>query len=154
MSDKALAERLVLARNALKLTQDALSGQSGIPLSTLKKYEGSHREPGADALSKLVKSGMNVNWLLTGDGDMKLETVPAGAAENRARNYAEARPAVNSVLLQEVIDFFYGWLAARNGEVKIARSAHGAILAVMYRAAEQSGSVKPAEMEQILRLAA
>lgn len=154
MSDRDLAARLVQARNALKLTQDALSGASGIPLSTLKKYEGSHREPGAEALGRLVKAGLNANWLLTGEGDMRVDTVPARNAEPTAKNAVEAAEAVDSLLLQEVIDFFYAWLAARDGEVKIARSAHGAVISVLYRIALQSGGVKPEEMEQVLKLAA
>ena len=61
-----LSARLKSAREALKLTQDEIATQSGIPLSTYQKYELGLRQPGADQLQKLAKVGIDLNWLITG----------------------------------------------------------------------------------------
>lgn len=78
MSD-SLASRLVASRKAQGLTQDAFCAQTGLPLSTLKKYEGSHREPGTEALAMIAKAGINVHWLVTGLGPMLGPEIPEAA---------------------------------------------------------------------------
>lgn len=65
-----LATRLVTARKSLEMTQDVFCAQTGLPLSTLKKYEGSHSAPGTDALAMIAKVGINVHWLVTGAESM------------------------------------------------------------------------------------
>lgn len=72
MVDPQIGARLVQARKALKKTQEELFDALGIPVSTQKKYEGSHREPGSAHLARLARAGINVNWLLTGVGPVLL----------------------------------------------------------------------------------
>ena len=69
-----MGSRLVQARKGLGMTQDAFSAHTGLPLSTLKKYEGSHTVPGADALALIAQAGINVHWLLTGCGEMFIDS--------------------------------------------------------------------------------
>lgn len=85
-----VGSRLVEARKRLGLTQEALSERTGLPLSTLKKYEGSHREPCAEALAQITWAGINANWLLTGKGPMLLDDLskPAYRAEEAPADYA------------------------------------------------------------------
>lgn len=61
-----VGDRLSIGREALGLTQSELSRLSGVPLSTIKKYEGSHTEPGREALERFVRAGINANWLVVG----------------------------------------------------------------------------------------
>jgi hypothetical protein len=49
-----------------------MSEVTEIPLPTWKKYEGSNREPGAEALAAMARTGVNLHWLLTGQGAMLL----------------------------------------------------------------------------------
>jgi len=83
-----MAARLVMGRERLKLTQKELGGLIGIPVSTLKKYEGSHREPGAEALARYGRAGLNVHWLATGEGEM-LMTSRSDAAIHHAVSEAD-----------------------------------------------------------------
>ena len=65
-----LAARLKAARGALKIKQEEMVARSGIPIDTYRKYEGGTRQPGADALAGLMRAGVNVTYLLTGEGEM------------------------------------------------------------------------------------
>lgn len=67
---KVIGERLKQARAVLKMTQKELVSESGIPLPSLRDYEGGKRMPGGDAVASLVKVGINANWLLAGHGPM------------------------------------------------------------------------------------
>ena len=144
MSDDR-AKRLVEAREALNLTQEGFSTQSGIPLSTLKKYEGNHRAPGADALEAYAKAGIDVVWVLTGIGG------PLLAAR---KPDASAVQAVDLAILQGVVDFFHSWLYERRDQVRIDRNRHGLIISILYKAAVQSGGVEKRDLDHIMKLAA
>lgn len=74
--DGQLGERLVQARGELGLTQKGFADATGVPLSTLKKYEGSHTVPGYEALRGIAKTGINVHWLLTSEGAIFAAHVP------------------------------------------------------------------------------
>lgn len=77
-----IGPRMKAARTALHLTQQELGEIAGVPLNTIKKYEGSHSVPGGDALAGYLRAGVNVNWLLNGQGPMLLkDQVPAGALD-------------------------------------------------------------------------
>src|SRR5438309_3649477 len=67
-----LGARLKVLRQSLGKTQAEMSTSTGIPLPTWKKYEGSDREPGAEALVAMARTGVNLHWLLTGNGSMLL----------------------------------------------------------------------------------
>lgn len=82
-----LGSRLKALRQALGRTQAEMSASSGIPLPTLKKYEGSDREPGAEALAAMARTGVNLHWLLTGQGSMLFGAEPEKA-------YRVAEPAI------------------------------------------------------------
>lgn len=51
------------------LSQEELSRASGVPLSTLKKYESDERVPGGDALAGLGRAGVNLAKLLIANED-------------------------------------------------------------------------------------
>lgn len=72
MKTKTIGDRLRDARKKLDMTQSRLASSAGIPLGTYKKYEGDDRVPGAEALAGLAKVGININWLLSGDGPVLL----------------------------------------------------------------------------------
>lgn len=72
---EGVAQRLREARESLGLTQRAFCSNTEIPLPSLKDYEGGKSIPGGDALARYGFCGINVNWLLTGDGDMHASRV-------------------------------------------------------------------------------
>lgn len=63
-------ERIKIWRSHLGLSQSAFCEKTGIPLRTLKGYEAGTRHPGSEALASLADTGLNINWLLTGNGEM------------------------------------------------------------------------------------
>jgi transcriptional regulator with XRE-family HTH domain len=63
-------DRLKQWRNFLGLTQQQFCERTGIPLRTLRGYEGGTRHPGEDALAAIARTGVNMTWLLTGEGEM------------------------------------------------------------------------------------
>ncbi|WP_157205420.1 helix-turn-helix domain-containing protein, partial [Methylomonas koyamae] len=66
----SIHERLRTVRNHLALSQSDAALKFGIPVSTYRKYETGPSEPGAGALRELANNGVNINWLLTGEGEM------------------------------------------------------------------------------------
>ena len=71
-------ERIRLLRKTLGLTLKEMSGKLGIPLSTLSKYEQDVIKPGVEILSRIASAyNVNLNWLLTGLGDMFIDSAKA-----------------------------------------------------------------------------
>lgn len=76
VSRSEIAERLKSARTALTLNQKEIASKSGVGFSTYQKYEMALSKPGTDALFGFMRSGINANWLLSGEGSMLLADVP------------------------------------------------------------------------------
>ena len=70
----SLAHRLRAWRHALGLTQEQFAQRCGLPKRTIIGYENEEREPGSAALAAIAKTGVNMNWLLTGEGEMRPQT--------------------------------------------------------------------------------
>ena len=68
----SIGERLRLLRGEFDLSQADMSSKFRIPFGSWKKYEAGPSEPGAGALRGLAEGGVNINWLLTGEGEMLL----------------------------------------------------------------------------------
>ncbi|MFZ5884926.1 MAG: helix-turn-helix domain-containing protein [Chloroflexota bacterium] len=66
----SIRDRLKEWRHALGLTQEQFASRAGIPKRTLIGYENGEREPGASALAAIARTGANMTWLLTGEGEM------------------------------------------------------------------------------------
>ncbi|UXS39200.1 helix-turn-helix transcriptional regulator [Agrobacterium tumefaciens] len=50
------------------LTYKAFAGLIDLPYRTLQNYLSGERSPNVEALEKLARNGLNVNWLVTGQG--------------------------------------------------------------------------------------
>lgn len=100
-----LGARLKALRQALDKTQAEMSAATGIPLPTWKKYEGSDREPGAEALVAMARIGVNLHWLLTGKGAMLLASSPATAyrAAEPTTGWPQDTPTLNVEALTAII---------------------------------------------------
>ncbi|MDP0276130.1 helix-turn-helix transcriptional regulator [Glaesserella parasuis] len=44
--------------------------QTGIAYRTLQGYVGGEREPNAEGMTAIAKAGVNLNWLVSGEGEM------------------------------------------------------------------------------------
>lgn len=65
------SEKIKAWRHHLGMTQDEFAKASGISKATLVGYEVGQRKPGYDALAAIAETGCNINWLLTGKGEMR-----------------------------------------------------------------------------------
>lgn len=65
-----IGDRIKVWRKHLGLTQVTFAELSGIRIGVLKKYEAGYNIPGGDALASIANTGANINWLLTGEGNM------------------------------------------------------------------------------------
>lgn len=63
---ETIGERLKAVRK--DLTQKEFARELGISAAALQKYEQNESIPGGLALAKLVEKGINVNWILKGEG--------------------------------------------------------------------------------------
>lgn len=65
-----VAQRLREWRRHLDLTQMELAARLNIDIGVLRKYENGINVPGGRVLTSLGETGVNLNWLLTGVGQM------------------------------------------------------------------------------------
>ena len=80
------SEKIKAWRRFLGMTQDEFAKVSGISKATLVGYEVGQRKPGYEALAAIASTGCNINWLLTGKGQMcvSVQEKPLQGAELRA----------------------------------------------------------------------
>lgn len=70
-----ISERLKVLIDSLGLNLKDFSRKTGIPYPTLQHYLSGRSEPGAENLQKIViQFDVNLNWLLTGEGEMFQES--------------------------------------------------------------------------------
>src|SRR5687767_13080143 len=65
-----LAERFRSVRKELHKSQKAFAAELGLSLSGLQGYEAGTFAPGSQALEALCRIGIDINWLLIGEGMM------------------------------------------------------------------------------------
>ena len=78
-----IAERLRLWRKtALELTQKEFAEATGVHLSAIRKYENRNSVPSSESLLAIASTGIDLHWLLTGEGDMRALAKRLGSAAN------------------------------------------------------------------------
>lgn len=87
----SIGARLRQWRGALGWSQDEASSKSGVPYSSYQKYEQDRAEPGAGSLQMLRTVGLNIDWLLSGEGQMLVTDAEKTASASAER--ASAVPA-------------------------------------------------------------
>jgi transcriptional regulator with XRE-family HTH domain len=98
--EDSIGYRIKAWRHALGLTQDEFAKLAGMSKATLVGYEVGQRKPGADALAAIAKTGVNMTWLLTGEGKMLPKEAPGTefkGAERHARRWQKIIELVESI---------------------------------------------------------
>ena len=67
---EGLGHRLRLIRERLGETQRGMSDRFALGVNTWQVYERMDRLPKDEALIELIKLGISIDWLITGQGDM------------------------------------------------------------------------------------
>ncbi|SMH32017.1 helix-turn-helix domain-containing protein [Azospirillum agricola] len=82
--------RDALAESGMSLA--ALSDRAQLVYSSVQNYASDKQNPGAEALAKIARAtGINLHWLLTGEGEKFFRSVPTIAREITMRDYQELR---------------------------------------------------------------
>lgn len=93
----ALNSRLKAWREEKRLNQAQAANLLGVPVATFIKWEVGTRAPGAAAIEAFVTAGgINANWLLTGEGPMRIEDL-AGAETPGALDRERMRLAMEAI---------------------------------------------------------
>jgi transcriptional regulator with XRE-family HTH domain len=98
-----VGERLEQIRASFGLTQADFAAQCGVPLRTYSNYATDKRPPSHEVLQALAGKGINLNWLLTGEGEMlaiagEQTNVGAGAPVERDQDlYGRVLEAISAV---------------------------------------------------------
>ena len=84
-------KRLAEYRRSLGLTGLKLAERLGITSGTLSQYESGGSFPRPDKLEVLARMGLNLNWLLTGEGAMKVgeEAISEASIQRQLRDIQE-----------------------------------------------------------------
>jgi len=67
-------DRLKKVRESLGKTQKDVARALGVSPRTWQDYEGGINLPGGKVLEQLARMGFNVNWILTGEGEIQQES--------------------------------------------------------------------------------
>jgi len=83
-----IADRLRLWRkDVLEMTQVRFAEATGVHLSAIRKYEGRHSVPSGESLLAIASTGVDLHWLLTGEGDMR---APTTTSDDAAKTVVDA----------------------------------------------------------------
>ena len=85
-----ISERLRQVCEAKNWKIKDFAERTGIAYRTLQGYVGGEREPNAEGMSGIAKAGVNLNWLVSGEGEMfqvNLERYISAQEEYLIKNY-------------------------------------------------------------------
>lgn len=132
--DVRICERLKSTRTHLRETQAGMAALMGISLRALQTYEAGDREPKAKDVARLARIGIDLNWLLTGEGEM----LRGGAAEPSS--------PVDLDLLRDCIEVLREELRHRGRTLEPAQEAEA--IALLYEIATPKPGQQPQPLER------
>ncbi|XJC74171.1 helix-turn-helix domain-containing protein [Delftia tsuruhatensis] len=93
----AIGERLRAWRRSMRLTQNDLATQLDVNKATLRRYELGLNALTTSHLTLLYSHGVNMNWLLTGEGGMLRadSPTPLRSALRRRKSMSSPKPCAN-----------------------------------------------------------
>lgn len=71
-----IAARFKMVRDSLGLSQREMAKKLDSSLGALQSYEAGKSVPGGNVLEALARLGINVNWILTGEGEIRIGDKP------------------------------------------------------------------------------
>jgi transcriptional regulator with XRE-family HTH domain len=69
-SEETIANRLKQWRKSNGWTQMELADNIGVHVGMVRKWEGGTARPGSEALGAIGRAGVNLHWLILGEGEM------------------------------------------------------------------------------------
>lgn len=133
---KKMGQRIKHVRESHGIDQDAFGVAIGAARNTIYRWEKGLAYPPADVLFIVhEKYGINIHWLVTGEGSMKGEEIP--------RDRQDA-PALDTEVLQRVIVSIEQGIAKKDVVVEAERKAK--IITFIYELAVKTGQTADEEM--------
>ena len=118
-----IGARMRVARESLGLGQAEFATKYDVVKVTYGRNELGKNEAGVCLLSVFIRAGINANWLLTGEGPMKLsDLVNQDELQARLAQVQPEPPDIDQQLLRVVIENIY-IAAPRSTPEKVAREA-------------------------------
>lgn len=127
-----LSERLKIIRDHIKETQKSMSKRFNLGENTWQTYELYGKTPKGETLAALAELGFDINWLLTGQGNMMISgdgpRIPL--------------PHIDDQLVGEAVEFVEQWLA-EHGENFDAQLKGKLVAALCLLAVEEADNERP-----------
>jgi len=87
---QAIGQRIKLFRNALGITIADLSRKAGLSIGMISETETGKNKPSPSLMLALLKFyRLNLNWLLTGEGEMRVSDAPPVQPEKKEYGYLD-----------------------------------------------------------------
>jgi transcriptional regulator with XRE-family HTH domain len=100
-AENDFAERLRLWRKGvLEMSQEQFAEATGVHLSAIRKYEKRHSVPSTESLLAIASTGVDIHWLLTGEGDMR---APATGPNSKTKTAADAELVSRLMAIETLI---------------------------------------------------
>ncbi|MFZ6712989.1 helix-turn-helix domain-containing protein [Undibacterium sp. TC9W] len=137
---QSIGDRLRIFREFKKLTQSQFASAMEMSTTGLQSNESNRSLPNSKLLVALYHQGLNVNWLLSGEGQMLLSNSLAETEQGDVKLYADAMEAID-YLLQE-------------GKKVATYQQRRALVDALYQASKQTGEIDKTTAIMIAKLAA
>ena len=129
-----LARRMKLAREHFGLSQRGMAAKIGVSYPGWQRYESGASVPGGVVLAELFRLGVNVGWLLTGEGKMLVSDQQQADAPIDVAVLEEATEVIEVLLAEfqrvmdantkaKVIARIYAYLVTKTEEAEAKRTA-------------------------------
>lgn len=133
--------RMKAAREALGLTQEGLAKAVGGSKRGIQENEARNRVPGGEVVAGMVELGINANWLLTGEGPMRLADLNTPPAQSQSMSFA-----FDQDRLEKSLEAVEAGLAAADSTMPPAKKA--AVVMAVYDLLQEPSVTR----ERILKL--
>ena len=105
------SHRIKKIRKRLNLSQKAFAEKVGVDQGRVSQWETEKSLPHSKALMKMANLGVNINWLLTGDGEMM---VGAPSSPRSKGFFSEKQIEQIEKLIDEKIDERFNRILKKN----------------------------------------
>ncbi len=137
---QSIGDRLRIFREHKKLTQSQFAASMDMSTTGLQSNESNRSLPNSKLFIALYEQGLDVNWLLSGEGEMLRADSGATHASEDVKLYGDAMEAID-YLLQE-------------GKKVATHQQRRALVDALYQASKQTGRIDKTTAVMIAKLAA
>lgn len=139
-ANQTIGDRLRIFREYKKCTQAQFAIEMGMSTTGLQSNESNRSLPNSKLLIELYAVGLNVNWLLSGEGEMLMKNVSTSVTPSDIKLYGDAMEAIDYLLQQ--------------GNKVASYQQRRALVDALYQASKQAGEVDKTMAVMLAKIAA